>query len=269
MRFVNITCEAKDQSDSPIAGAKYTATLDQLEILGAFIVPNLIHATANDQGVAILALWSNSFGVRGSRYHIIGTFPDSGRAFFNELVYVPEEDSLLHEIIDIVPLPPVDLATKALRETSKVLTALQKSKITVDSAIIDFNDLIDTIKSNSTLISESKDLAVQGAIQSSLNNDNTNIKSAEATLQASNAKNSAEAATVAAATATSAASAIRPLFFTINNVATFAAHHSLNHLPHVWLLDQDGNTVETDVAYSIGIVTLTFAMPFTGSLYLK
>ena len=269
MRFVNITCEAKDQSDKPISGAKYTATLDQLEILGAFIVPNEMHATANDQGIAVLSLWSNSFGVRGSRYHIIGTFPQSGRAFFNEMVYIPEVDSLLHEIINIVPLPPVDLATKALRETSKVLTALQESKVTVDSAIIDFNGLIDTIKSNSNLISESKDLVVRGAIQTSLNNDNTNIKSAEATLQASNAKLSAGEAVAAAAIAISAATKVNPLYFTINNVATFVAEHQLNHLPHVWLLDQDGNTVETDVAYSTGIVTLTFAMPFSGSLYLK
>ena len=240
MRFVNITCEARDQSDRPIAGAKYTATLDQLEILGAFIVPNLIQATANDEGVAVLALWSNSLGVRGSRYHITGTFPETGRAFFNELVYVPEEDSLLHEIIAIVPLPPVDLATKALRETTKVLTAIHESKVTVDSAIVDFNGLINTIRSNSNLISD----------------------------QAIHAKASADAAQAAVASLAISSGSV-PTFFTINNVDTFVAQHHLTYLPQVWLLDHEGNNVETDVAYSPGIVSLTFAIPFTGSLYLK
>ena len=264
MRFVNITCEAKDQSDRPIAGAKYTATLDQLEILDGFVVPSIVHATSNNLGIAILSLWSNSFGMRGSRYRIIGTAPDSGRAFFNELVYVPEHDSFLHDIVSLGPVPPIDLATKALRETSKVFTAIQESKSTVDSAIVDFNILLNTIKENSSSISESKDIVIQNTAQSTLNNNSSYVHSTEATNQAVSAKSSAQEAAAAAATITAGG---LPIFFAINNATSFEAVHHFNYLPNVWLLDQYGSSVETDVIYAPGKVTFSFAIPFTGSLY--
>ncbi len=58
------------------------------------------------------------------------------------------------------------------------------------------------------------------------------------------------------------------LTFAISAATSFTATHAFAYRPRAWLTDADGTEVETDVAYAGEQVTVTFAAPFTGTLYL-
>lgn len=60
-----------------------------------------------------------------------------------------------------------------------------------------------------------------------------------------------------------------PLVFPIVAAASLTARHKFADPPRVTIVDEDGVLVETDVAYGPGVVYLTFAVPFTGTLYLS
>ena len=57
--------------------------------------------------------------------------------------------------------------------------------------------------------------------------------------------------------------------YTINNASSFTANHGLSYFPSVWIVDQQGNEVYTDISYANGQVTAIFPGPFSGYLYLE
>ena len=56
--------------------------------------------------------------------------------------------------------------------------------------------------------------------------------------------------------------------YPLSGAASFAISHGLPYAPATTILDPDGAEVDTDVAHAPGLTTLTFAQPFTGTLYL-
>jgi hypothetical protein len=56
--------------------------------------------------------------------------------------------------------------------------------------------------------------------------------------------------------------------YPLNGAASFAINHGLPYVPSATVVDPDGVEVDADVAHAPGLTTLTFAQPFTGTLYL-
>ena len=82
-------------------------------------------------------------------------------------------------------------------------------------------------------------------------------------------KSSKSYAADAGASAATAVATLQPAFYSVNGVTSFNASHSFSYNPQTWLIDASGSVVETDVVYTKGNVNLIFALPFTGTLYLK
>ena len=80
---------------------------------------------------------------------------------------------------------------------------------------------------------------------------------------------SVDSAAVAQAAAARATATLQTTTYPINGVASFTTSHGYSYQPQVWITTPSGSSVETDVDYSAGAVTLTFAAPFTGTLHLK
>ncbi|MET3481524.1 hypothetical protein [Methylobacterium sp. 1973] len=59
-----------------------------------------------------------------------------------------------------------------------------------------------------------------------------------------------------------------PASYPLSEVASFAVSHGLSYAPSTTIVDPDGAEVDTDVVHAPGLTTLTFAQPFTGTLYL-
>lgn len=59
-----------------------------------------------------------------------------------------------------------------------------------------------------------------------------------------------------------------PAPYSLNGAASFAISHGLAYVPTATILDPIGCEVDTDVSHAPGQTTLTFASPFTGTLYL-
>lgn len=111
---VPVTCIASDQNGNLVAGAVYTAVLNQPEIYQGFVVPETVTATSNALGIAVLNLWPNALGVAGSMYTIRAVNPDKKNRFLNATVAVPNSPCNLHNIITVAPYPPVDASQQAL-----------------------------------------------------------------------------------------------------------------------------------------------------------
>ncbi|MDP4023720.1 hypothetical protein Q8W71_13875 [Methylobacterium sp. NEAU 140] len=64
--------------------------------------------------------------------------------------------------------------------------------------------------------------------------------------------------------------ALRPILapYPLAGAASFAINHGLPYAPSTTVVSSDGAEVDTDVAHAPGLTTLTFAQPFTGTLYL-
>ena len=60
-----------------------------------------------------------------------------------------------------------------------------------------------------------------------------------------------------------------PTQYTITNTASFSTSHSYPYPPSALLLDEAGQEVDTDVTHNPGQISLSFAIPFTGTLYLS
>jgi hypothetical protein len=56
--------------------------------------------------------------------------------------------------------------------------------------------------------------------------------------------------------------------YPLSGAASFAINHGLPYVPSATVVDPDGIEVDADVAHAPGLTTLTFAQPFTGTLYL-
>ncbi|MGU3286439.1 hypothetical protein [Methylobacterium mesophilicum] len=59
-----------------------------------------------------------------------------------------------------------------------------------------------------------------------------------------------------------------PVLYPLSGAASFAISHGLSYAPMATIIGPDGTEVDTDVAHAPGLTTLTFAQPFTGTLYL-
>jgi len=111
---VAVTCTANDQSGNPVAGARFKAKLNQTEIYGGFVVPELVEAIADASGVAVLNLWPNALGVAGSLYTVSASDPLTGKKFLNTTASVPNSPCRLHDILVQEPYPALDAAAQAL-----------------------------------------------------------------------------------------------------------------------------------------------------------
>lgn len=58
------------------------------------------------------------------------------------------------------------------------------------------------------------------------------------------------------------------LRFPVTSVSSYSANHAFDHNPEVWAVDAFSEPVEVDFTYGVHQVYFTFAMPFTGTLYL-
>jgi hypothetical protein len=56
--------------------------------------------------------------------------------------------------------------------------------------------------------------------------------------------------------------------YAITNAASYAVNHGLTYTPRATVVSADGAEVDTDVSHAPGQTVLTFASPFTGTLYL-
>lgn len=56
--------------------------------------------------------------------------------------------------------------------------------------------------------------------------------------------------------------------YPLNGAASFTINHGLPYVPSATVVDPNGVEVDADVAHAPGLTTLTFAQPFTGTLYL-
>lgn len=56
--------------------------------------------------------------------------------------------------------------------------------------------------------------------------------------------------------------------YPLTGAASFTINHGLPYVPSATVVDPDGVEVDADVAHAPGLTTLTFAQPFTGTLYL-
>lgn len=133
---VAVTCSASDQAGNPVAGAVYTARLDQTEIYNGLVAPETTTATANAQGVAVLDLWPNALGVNGSIYRVIGRHPVTGRKFFDANVAVPNSPCNLYQIIQSAPFPSLGATQQALisAQAASVLAAISAATATAKAA---------------------------------------------------------------------------------------------------------------------------------------
>ncbi|MGX9980729.1 hypothetical protein [Methylobacterium fujisawaense] len=59
-----------------------------------------------------------------------------------------------------------------------------------------------------------------------------------------------------------------PAPYHLAGAASFAVNHGLSYAPSTVVVDPDGAEVDTDIVHAPGLTTLTFAQPFTGTLYL-
>ena len=60
-----------------------------------------------------------------------------------------------------------------------------------------------------------------------------------------------------------------PTSYAISNVSSFNTAHAYPYPPTARLLDEFGQEVDTDVTHNPGQISLAFAIPFTGTLYLS
>ncbi len=65
------------------------------------------------------------------------------------------------------------------------------------------------------------------------------------------------------------ASAITPRIYPIVAAASLAATHGLSYAPEAWVVTPDGEVIETDIRHALGVTTVIFPSPFTGTLYLR
>lgn len=56
--------------------------------------------------------------------------------------------------------------------------------------------------------------------------------------------------------------------YTLTNASSYAVNHGLAYAPRATVVAADGAEVDTDVSHGPGQTVLTFASPFTGTLYL-
>jgi hypothetical protein len=56
--------------------------------------------------------------------------------------------------------------------------------------------------------------------------------------------------------------------YPLTGAASFSVDHGLAYVPRTTVVTADGAEVDTDVVHAPGRTTLTFASPFTGTLYL-
>lgn len=102
---VNITCTAADQNGNAVAFAQYTARLDRTVVYQGFVVADQVQAVANAQGIAVLALFSNTLGADASYYTIKAINPKTGKKFLETTLQVPNAACNLHEILMQDPFP--------------------------------------------------------------------------------------------------------------------------------------------------------------------
>lgn len=115
---------AYDQNGQPVAGAILRAKLDQTEIQGGFVVPEIVEVVADAAGEGVLDLWPNALGVAGSMYRVTATNPDTGRKFLDATASVPNSACELHQILVQEPYPAVDAAAQALIAAQGALAAV-------------------------------------------------------------------------------------------------------------------------------------------------
>lgn len=96
---VNVTVRAIDQKGRPIAFAVITAKLDRddVDTVRGYLSPEEFIADTNEAGIAILKLWPNARGLRGSKYKVRIMNPATGTSF-NLIATVPDADCMLHKI---------------------------------------------------------------------------------------------------------------------------------------------------------------------------
>ena len=111
---VPVTCKAANSEGQGIAGAIFRAQLDKTEKYQGYVVPDVVEAVADENGVAILNLWPNALGVSGSLYRIVGFSILSRLKFLDTTVSVPDSPCNLHEITTASPAPTLDAAQQAI-----------------------------------------------------------------------------------------------------------------------------------------------------------
>ena len=135
---VPVTCIAHDQGGNPVSGALFTfelvrkGTNNRLsrvsEIYQGFVAPELIEVVANDEGLAVVNLFPNALGVKGSQYRVTATNPEDGEVFLAGLATIPNAPTSLHLVMEVEPLPPLNDVQVAAASALASANAANNSK---------------------------------------------------------------------------------------------------------------------------------------------
>lgn len=101
MTTVNVSVELKDQDGLPHKNAIITSILTRVDVdtYGEYIIPEQQTWRTDENGVAVLQLWPNVLGTKGSRYHITGSSVN-GNIILDVFATVPDDDVNLADIAE-------------------------------------------------------------------------------------------------------------------------------------------------------------------------
>lgn len=100
---VTLTCTTSDQTGAAVPGAVFRATLDRTHLYRGLVIPRVVEATANAQGVALLVLWPNELAEAPSTYRLVGVDPVTGRKFLDTPIAIPNKNCNLQDIVVLQP----------------------------------------------------------------------------------------------------------------------------------------------------------------------
>ncbi len=109
----NVTVSVWSSSGQPVADAQVVARLSCEEVYAGQVVRSDVSARTDAAGSAVLALFPNELGSRGSHYRVSIHAPGVAPATYTAVV--PDRECTLHEIADLDAFPPAYWSTKADR----------------------------------------------------------------------------------------------------------------------------------------------------------
>ena len=199
---VNVTCLATGQQGNPIAGATVTALLSAADVdvaSGSYVLPELVTATTDATGTAILALWPNQSGAGSTTYTVKISDPNTSKTK-TVIATIPNGNCTLSMTENLPVVASVTSAQLAANTaTGAAVTANAQAGIATVQAVIATTQAANagtsaTNSANSATAAAASVTAIAGQVTNS-------------TTQAANAASSATSAAAQAANATTASNA--------------------------------------------------------------
>lgn len=122
IKTVNVFCRLLQPDGTPGAGTRIEFRLPLREIDDGVMLPQLIVAEADTNGEVTVPLWPNENGLESSYYDV--TIFTCSRITHDRIV-VPDADCNLHDIMQRLPFPPIDVAQQAVTAAQKAAAEAQ------------------------------------------------------------------------------------------------------------------------------------------------